>query len=120
MSQQSKKSKRDLDGQGEVVFKILEGSVKTSDFATLCLLVPESKVSDVFEALDGAKHKMFQWLICQEKVLDIEKIPTPLAHPIRSIDGELPKDKTESELLDWLVHGESFFSKKCCSRLYGW
>jgi hypothetical protein len=55
---------------------------------------------------------MFQWSICDEAVLDVEKIPTPLAHPIRSIDGELPKAKSESEILEWLIHGESYFSKQ--------
>jgi hypothetical protein len=95
-----------------VLFKILQGSIKSSDYATFSLLVPESQVSDILEALGKTKNRQFQWTVCEEEIYDVQNIPTDLAYPIRSI-GKIPEDKTsESELLDWLVHGDSFFSKK--------
>ena len=94
------------------VFKILKGSSKSSDYATFCLLVPESQASDILEALSSTKNRQFQWEVCEDEIFDVQSIPMDLAYPIRSI-GKIPEDKTsESELLDWLMHGDSVFSKK--------
>ena len=117
----------DEEEEGPMIrFNILEGSSKISDYAKLCLLVPESKISDILKMLVESKDKMFDWTIVEDEVItDIRNLPTAFSHPIRSLREyeELPKDKTETELLNWLIHGESFFSKKYaivtfCKRYY--
>ncbi len=113
---ESNPKKRSHNGAGKnedpVIFKILEGNMKTSDYASLCLLVPEAVAEELAEALRKARSGgQFVWTIGDDEITDIQNIPAQIAHPIRSI-GEIPSDKTESELLDWLMHGESYFSKK--------
>ena len=71
----------------------------------------EHRVADIAEALHNATNSLYVWNIRDEEITDIQNIPPSFAHPIRSI-GKIPSDKSESELLDWLIHGESFFSKK--------
>ena len=106
----------DEDKEGPIIrYNILEGSMEFSDFATFCLLVPESKISDVLKALQDSKEKMFDWTIVEDEVItDIRNIPAELTHPIRSLgeNDEMPQGKTETQLLNWLIHGESFFVKK--------
>lgn len=109
-----KKTSHDGASKNEdpVIFKILEGNMRASDYASLCLLVPEAVVEELAEALRKARSGQFVWTIGEDEITDIQNIPAQIAHPIRSI-GEIPSDKTdESELLDWLIHGESYFSKK--------
>lgn len=104
-----------------VTYNILEGSHKSSVYATLCLLVPESISSIVMKALEESESKMFDWSIVEDEVVtDIRNIPTALTHPIHSLDDadlqqflkSSSSKKSETELLDWLIHGESFFRKK--------
>ena len=106
----------DEDEEGPIIrYNILEGSMKCSDFATFCLLVPESKISDVLKGLQDSKSRMFDWTIVEDEVItDIRNIPAELTHPIRSLSekDQLPKNKTETQLLNWLIHGESFYMKK--------
>lgn len=99
------------DMEQPIIFKILEGALKASDYATTTLLVPDDTVEDLLNALRGAEASLFVWTVGDEEITDIQNIPNKFAHPIRSI-GEIPKGKAESELLDWLIHGDSFFSKK--------
>jgi hypothetical protein len=76
-------------------------------------LVPESKISDVCDALNAASFKQFDWSISHDDpIQDIQIIPSSLAHPIRSCIETLPSGKTETELLDFMIHGESFFTKQ--------
>ena len=103
------------EGGPMIRFNILEGASKISDYAKLCLLVPESKISDILKLLVESKDKMFDWTIVEDEVItDIRNLPPVFGHPIRSLreHEELPKDKTETELLNWLIHGESFYSNK--------
>lgn len=110
----NKKMKRIVDASPEVkvVFKILKGSSRSSDYATFCLLVPESQASNILKALSDTGNRQFQWEVCEEEIFDAQSIPMDLAFPIRSI-GKIPEDRTsETELIDWLIHGDAFFSKK--------
>lgn len=113
MSTESNPNKRSRTAENEdpKIFKILEGTLEISDYATFHLLVPENSIEDLAEALSKAESSLYVWTIGDEEITDIQNIPSNLAHPIRSI-GEIPKDKSESELLDWLIHGESFVPKK--------
>lgn len=105
------KKSRTAKNEDPKTFKVLEGTLKSSDYAKFHLLVPENSVEELAEALSKAESSLYVWTIGDEEITDIQNIPSNFAHPIRSI-GEIPKDKSESELLDWLIHGESFFSKK--------
>ena len=95
----------------------MKGSFKYSDYATFSLLIRESEISFILEALvEAAEEKLFDWSICEDEITSMQSILAASAAgslPIRSVQqGTIPTDKSESELLDWLVHGESFFSKK--------
>jgi len=57
-----------------VVFKILKGSIDSSDYATFCLLVPDSQASDILEALSNTKNRQFQWEVCEEEIFDAQAI----------------------------------------------
>ena len=100
----------------EQIYRVLKGSYKYSDYSTFSLLVPEQDVSMLLETLEKAKHRLFDWSICEEEIKTVEAICMASSLgvlPIRSIEKEsLPTEKSESEFLDWLVHGDSFFSEK--------
>ena len=65
---ESNPKKRSHNGAGKnedpVIFKILEGNMKTSDYASLCLLVPEAVAEELAEALRKARSGgQFVWTI---------------------------------------------------------
>ena len=95
------------------IFKVLKGELESNEYARFCLLVKETDCPAILAALEGSKNKCFSWSVDEDQtVTDVQVIPTSLAHPIRTI-GKIPKAaKTECELLDWLIHGESYVPKK--------
>ena len=98
---------------GTVEYKILTGESNTCKYGYLNLLVPSDDVRELFEALTNAECRCFQWSIDEdETITDIRHIPSSFALPVRTLPDTYPKDKTEGELLDLVIHGESYFSKK--------
>lgn len=95
-------------------WKILLGVSENNDQAKL--LVPSDVAWPILEALkDGAKgDNFFDWSIEEDTVIrDIKTIPSSLALSIRTSVGKeevIPRNQTETELLDWLIHGDSHFS----------
>lgn len=76
-----------------IVFKILEGTLKASDYATLHLLVPEDSIEDLAETLRKAKQSQFVWTVGEEEITNIQNIPGTFANPIRSVRN-IPKGKS--------------------------
>ena len=77
---------------------------------TFCLLLPaELQASNILEALNNTENRQ---LVCEEEIFDAQSISMDLVFPIWSI-WKIPEDKTsETELLDWLMHSDTVFSKK--------
>jgi len=100
--------------QEVVVYKLLKGSVDFSEYLTISLIVPQSQASFIFQALKRVQNQ-YQWSICEDEITNVENILGlfDVAFPIRTIQYEdIPTNRSESELLDWLIHGESYFAKK--------
>jgi len=100
-----------------MVFRILKGSALSSEYDAFCLLVPDDQGEFLCNALQSSKHRQHEWILCDEDIPEahIPYIPADLAHPIRSIGESIPNSSrytNESDLLDWLIHGESFFAKQ--------
>ena len=79
------KKSRTVENEDPKTFKVLEGTLKLSDYAKFHLLVPENSIEDLAEALTKAKSSLYVWTIGDEETTDIQNIPSNLAHPIRSI-----------------------------------
>jgi len=110
-------SKEDNQTRGnedqDVEFRILVGSMNCSDYAQTSFLVPSERIEELCKALQNAEKSLYNWTIDEDTVLtDVQNTPASLAPLVRSFD-EIPTDnKSESELLDWLVHGDDYFSYK--------
>ncbi len=87
-TERSNPKKRSHNGAGKnedpVIFKILEGNMKASDYASPCLLVPEAVAEELAEALRKARSGQFVWTIGDDEITDIQNIPAQIAHPIQT------------------------------------
>lgn len=113
----NKKTKRDTAekaDEGNPTLKIVKGIYKNAVFASVCLLVPESLAPRVLDALKEAPGRLHDWTMSDDESLDdISGFPKSLAYLVcSSINGDLPSEKSESELLGWLIHGDSGFQAK--------
>jgi len=96
----------------DVEFRILVGSMNCSDYAQTSFLVPSERIEELCEALQNAEPSFYNWTIDEDTILtDVQNTPASLGPLVRSFD-KIPTDKSESELLDWLVHGDDYFSYK--------
>ena len=103
----------DDTGDTTVEYTILIGEAKKCKYGSMNLLVPSDDVTKLLEALTNADCGYFEWSIDEdETITDIRYIPSSVALPVRTLPDTYPKDKTEGELLDLVIHGESYFSKK--------
>ena len=95
------------------LYSIAEGSLSFSDYGHFCLLVLEPQAQVVLTPLEGSSGKLFSWSISDETIRDVQNIPTAFGHLIRTTNSDdILAEASVSELLDWLVHGDSFFSKR--------